>query len=147
MIERGKGVDPCESSILPFPCLVRPLGVSPPGSMIRGNQEKRFLQVLPFPSKRNTHRSSSIDIQVTLALPIPTIETRPVRPHGIQRRRWRTTGRGSSHSGVNNVRCAANLSMLAHGVGILWSHRVHQRGHVWHARDLADGRQHVLRWA
>ncbi len=36
---------------------------------------------------------------------------------------------------------------LAHGVGILWSNRVHQRGHVWHARDLADGRQHVLRWA
>jgi len=34
-----------------------------------------------------THRPSLVDVKVTFALSIPTIQTGAIRPHGIERRR------------------------------------------------------------
>jgi len=97
--------------------------------------------VQPFTTRENTHRPAPIDIQITLALPIPTVQARAISSHSVQRRWGRTTRRGSCG------RRAAWLTMLSHWIGTEWSARVHQRWHIGAARDISDGRQHVLRWA
>lgn len=91
-----------------------------------------------------THRSSLVHIQITLALPTPAIDTRPIRSHSIKWRRRGSRSRGRSLGNTGMRYRGAKLLLHRDGIWERWTlgDGLNRRRS---ARDIANGRQHIVR--